>query len=1129
MDELYPSQVPVSSHAAIREAKLQDSAPPDIPDHRLLRCVGRGSYGSVWLARNILGVYRAVKIVERKSFKDQKPFERELSGIRRFEPISRSHEGFIDVLQVGIDEAHGFFYYVMELGDDQVTGQDIRVENYSPKTLAKEVSANRALPWEDCLKLGLALSLALAELHKHGLVHRDVKPSNIIFVNGIAKLADIGLVADVGEACSYVGTEGFIPPEGPGKPQADVYGLGKVLYEVSTGRDRQDFPELPTQWGSSPANEQWAELNEIILRACNAEPQKRYQSAWEMHADLLVLANGQSVRRLKTLERRMHNAKRLGIAALLVVATALALGFPVYRGHKVLAEAHQQQVGANIAYGTRSLEAGDLFGSLPYFVSALQLDGENSAKRPEHRLRIGSILAQCPKLVRIWSNPREIDQVLFSPDGKRVFTAEVQGQARILDITSGRPVTPPFAHAAFSPRASFSPDGATIAYVADDPTLHIYSAFDGRELAAINQPTTGWGVCFSPDGREIAVGCDDGVHIWATNGVARLTIPGITSGVWSVTYSPDGRLLATSSRDGAVRIWDAETGKLSGLPLKHPSVVRVLSFSPDSKLLATGCADRYVRVWEVETGWHIAPDMEHHDELRAVQFSPDGNFIMSACLDHTVCLWRTRDHQPLTPYPVLRHSDRVTHAALAPDGHRIVSCCIDGTVRIWDLAGTSISPIPAHHPVSADGSRFVAVENDIVKVCETISSHAVGPNIRLGERSQEIRLSANGGFVFAWTTNRADSSTLTVWSALTGNQVGPPIELKYHPGTVLVTTNGVRLAVTGNGHTSVWRLGPGEPITNNSLASTELDDIALSPDGDYLAGWRNNRAQIWELATGRQVFQPHLEYPVPIRHLEFSPDGGRFVVCGADDGFTKCAALVYLTKTGELIGAPMPHGDGIVWATFSHDGARVATSGEDFNAFIWDAATGRQLAAGMHHNTQIWSIEFSANDKWVTTSSPDRTARLWDAQTGEPLAPPFTHLIGLRDSRFIQNDTALVTRDWFGGIVVWPLTIEEMSIPDLLSLTHLLCGDSVSRATLEFTDHESPPELWQRLRTQYPSKFTTSREQVVAWHEFQARQNERQSNWRAALFHVEQLQKLAPNDAELSHRMGELEAKLKAN
>lgn len=94
-----------------------DRPPPRIPDHELLRRIGRGSYGEVWLARTALGAHRAVKIVYRGDFEEARPYEREYSGIRRFEPVSRSHEGLVDVLQVGRNDEEGYFYYVMELAD----------------------------------------------------------------------------------------------------------------------------------------------------------------------------------------------------------------------------------------------------------------------------------------------------------------------------------------------------------------------------------------------------------------------------------------------------------------------------------------------------------------------------------------------------------------------------------------------------------------------------------------------------------------------------------------------------------------------------------------------------------------------------------------------------------------------------------------------------------------------------------------------------------------------------------------------------------------------------------------------------------------------------------------------------
>src|SRR5206468_8498345 len=143
-----------------------------------------------------------------------------------------------------------------------------KLETYSPRTLKSEIGRHRRIPFAECLEISLALATALDHLHQHGLIHRDIKPSNVIFVHGVPKLADIGLVTDVGATISYVGTEGFLPPEGPGTPQADIYSLGKVLYEISTGRDRLEFPELPTLLGAPEEKQGLYEVNLDFLKAC---------------------------------------------------------------------------------------------------------------------------------------------------------------------------------------------------------------------------------------------------------------------------------------------------------------------------------------------------------------------------------------------------------------------------------------------------------------------------------------------------------------------------------------------------------------------------------------------------------------------------------------------------------------------------------------------------------------------------------------------------------------------------------------------------------------------------------------------------------------------------------------------
>jgi CHASE2 domain-containing sensor protein len=280
---------PISSATAIASVMK----PPEtgdgritIRDYELLRVIGEGAYGQVWLARTLIGGYRAIKVVYRS---EDRPFEREFEGVRHFGEISGKHAGWVTIFHVGKDDVAGFFYYVMEMADDLTLKRTIDPGRYLPKTLGQLLVESRWLPLAKCIEIAIKLADALAALHVHGLVHRDLKPSNIIFVNDAPKLADIGLVARAGQHKSAAGTEDYIPPEGMGAPQADVFSLGRVIYKMATGGVPSAQPGMPDSINERKDVAELMELMKVVNTACERFQGKRYQSGAELRDELLEL------------------------------------------------------------------------------------------------------------------------------------------------------------------------------------------------------------------------------------------------------------------------------------------------------------------------------------------------------------------------------------------------------------------------------------------------------------------------------------------------------------------------------------------------------------------------------------------------------------------------------------------------------------------------------------------------------------------------------------------------------------------------------------------------------------------------------------------------------------------------
>lgn len=258
--------------------------PPTVPDFTLIRRLGRGGFGEVWLGRSLTGVYRAVKTIDRNAHP-----EIEFEGIRVYERRVTDHAHLIDVRHVGETETH--FYYVMELAEGYSQAPTFASEDYEPRTLESELARRGHLPEAEAVAVAIDVARGLAHLHSLGLLHRDVKPANIVYVDGRAKLADLGLVGRTDGSASPGLTPSYAPPEGVVGPDGDLYCLGRVLFEMLSGSPASEFPSFPPDADAGQITA-ISHAMPAIDRACAPDRGERFTSAEAFLAALGAAGDG---------------------------------------------------------------------------------------------------------------------------------------------------------------------------------------------------------------------------------------------------------------------------------------------------------------------------------------------------------------------------------------------------------------------------------------------------------------------------------------------------------------------------------------------------------------------------------------------------------------------------------------------------------------------------------------------------------------------------------------------------------------------------------------------------------------------------------------------------------------------
>lgn len=952
------------ANVTVSHQETGPDAPPRLPGYEILGELGRGGMGVVYKAAQT-GLNRlvAVKMIlsgPHAGPSDMARFRGEVEVIARL-----NHPNLVQIHEVG--EQGGRPYYTMEYVDG------INLE---------EKIGGRPQPPRQAAELIEILARTMEVVHREGIIHRDLKPANILLTReGTPRVTDFGLAKrlDGGSGPTVtgqvVGTPCYMAPEqATGRtreigPTVDVYALGVILYEMLTGKPPfegetpwETMRQVVCQEPVSPRRMQPGvprDLETICLKCLDKQSWRRYPRAGDLADDLRRFLDGWppiQARPVGRVERVWKWVRRQpALAVLLLVSVLTVLGAPtgylvyssrlawtLHEAERRHAEDHHRRVvQLQVSEGAHALDNGDWFTALLWFTEALAMDEGNPATEQMHRVRIGTLLHQCPRLQQYWFHDGPVNSVRFSPDGRRVVTASDDRTAQVWDVNTGAAVGPRLKHQGAVHDASFSPDGDSVVTAGQDGLAQVWSAATGKPCAPpFHHGGIVYEASFSAEGKRIVTACEDAAaRIWDVASGQQLT-PLLHHGgpVRAAVFSRDGRRVVTASDDHTARVWKARTGQPFSPPLLHERAVTCVACSPDGRRVVTGSDDQSARVWDTETGELLAGPLQHRAPLTAVSFSPTGRRVLTGSDDHSACLWLTAGGERLGR--ALLHRSGVNSAVFSEDGRWVATTSDDNSARVWDGATSEpVTPLLLHCAGVQDAS--FSPGGDLVVTC------------------------TSGGTVRLWALCAAPAIV-----GLAEEDVPPRSETRnqwWHPSRRwLVTAESHFRAQVRHGE-SGKEIGP--PLSHGSL----IVDAAFNADGTRLVtSSDDNTARIWDPATGSLLVQI-ARHPGSIRATAFSPDS-RLLATLCLDG----TARVWDAQTGDILTPPLKFAGHAVQVFFNPEGTRLSVVCTNRSLWSWDLHPDGRSASDLCRLAQVLAGSRIDADQRLRPLEPDSLREAWD-------------------------------------------------------------------------------------------------------------------------------------------------------
>jgi WD40 repeat protein/serine/threonine protein kinase len=1086
--EVFPA-VAMMENVALDADALGPASPTSPPvsqvgDFRIVREVGRGGMGVVYEAEQLsLGRYVALKLLPGHSAATDRQKERFLREARAAARLH--HTNIVPVF--GFGEADGVPYYAMqficgqgvdavidelrarvaagppaagpvaELTRSLVTGEFRPADATAPippgsatppaprSALSGEAAAGtgRWPLWRGIARLGLQVANALDHAHQLGVLHRDVKPSNLLLdLHGTAWVTDFGLAKtegqpDLTQDGDVLGTLRYLPPEaldGKADARGDVFALGLCLYELLALRPAYDAPDrsglvrqvtaadpppLRTLIPGLPRD-----LATVVHKAIQREPERRYRSAAALADDLGRWLDGRPIaaRPVSAVGHAWRACKRnpwaSGMAAAaafaLVAGTAAALwgrAAAVANETAALSAAESLRQERDVVARLNAEAADRLYGAdmnraqLSWYGGNVSLVRDLlAAHRPAPTApdRRGiewyylNRLVNTPSRV-IPTHVRRYPVLLISPRGDRIVTAT--GAAVEAWTDTGEPAwTYPGADKSpFWYSAAFSPNGDRLAYTDIDGEAHvlkILDATDGKVVATVPGVRDDTTLAFSPRENVMVGGSTAGpVRVWDTATWKELKpLAGHRTNTRQVVFTPDGTRLVTAGRGEAqeLRVWDTGQSpwKLVKVCDDEVGPLDSLAVRADGGR-AVGCSGGEVRAWDLSA---TPPRLMWRRACAAYRlaYHPDGRRVFLACNDSVVRVLDVETGGELDP--LRGHANAVEAVAVRQDGATAVSAGRDRTIRVWPLPAVTDARQFAAGKVrvssaalSPDGAELVTAgleprDRGTVVRWDARSGARLGDLAAFQQDAQRVRFSPDG----RWLVCARQDGVLTCW-ATAGGRTTPAWEVTAHAG---------------------------------HLGATDID---FDPAAGHVmsVGW-DKTLKITELATGRQV----REIPTPKRvnwNACYRPGGKQVAVsCDLHSVENHSSVIVYDATTGRdvfrLTDARVSH----AVPRYSPDGRVLYAAVDGVNVGAWDAATGQPFPVVFKgHTGWVLSIAPNSDGTRLLTASRDGTARIWDTATGHELLALRGHTRIVREAAFTPAGDGILTTSEDGTARIW--------------------------------------------------------------------------------------------------------------